>query len=133
MQTTIATGEIHATRWEFRDLIERRAAGILQPDAGVVGGVTEWMRVARTAETFGLAVAPHWHANLHAHVALAASSCIAIEHFTLDKDIYNFERLITPASRLAIGGGCVHPSDRSGLGIEFDRDALGRFAVEHAR
>ena len=129
VQTPVATGEIHQTRWEFRDLIERRAAGILQPDAGVVGGVSEWMRVARTAETFGLAVAPHWHANLHAQLALTTPACLAIEHFTLEKDVYNFERLVTPATRLAFEGGCVHPSERSGLGIELDRDALERYAT----
>ena len=37
-ETPIATGEQECTRWGFRDLIEHRAADILQPDVAVVGG-----------------------------------------------------------------------------------------------
>jgi L-alanine-DL-glutamate epimerase-like enolase superfamily enzyme len=120
LETTVATGELHQTRWEFAALIERRAAGVLQPDAGVLGGVTEWLRVAHAADAFGLQVAPHWHANLHAHLAAAAPNTLAIEHFTLEKDVYNFERLLTAETRLEVRDGSVRPSDRPGLGIEFD-------------
>src|SRR4051812_35258379 len=127
--TPIATGEIHQTRWEFRALIERRAAAILQPDAGVVGGVTEWMRVARTAEAFDLPLAPHWHANVHAQLARATPGCLTIEHFTLEKDIYNFERLLTPETRLAVADGQVHVGDRPGIGFEIDDDALQRYTT----
>jgi len=45
LEIPVATGEIHATRWDFRALIEQHAAGILQPGAGVLGGVSEWMKV----------------------------------------------------------------------------------------
>jgi L-alanine-DL-glutamate epimerase-like enolase superfamily enzyme len=129
VDTPIATGELHQTRWEFRALIELGAAAFLQPDAGVIGGVTEWMRVARTAETFGLPVTPHWHANVHAQLACATPSCIAVEHFLLEKDIYNFELLLTPESRLRYSGGCLHPDDRPGIGVELDPDALHRYAM----
>jgi L-alanine-DL-glutamate epimerase-like enolase superfamily enzyme len=129
-QTPIATGEIAATRWEFRDLLERGAADILQPDAGVVGGVTEWLRVARTAETFGVPVAPHWHANLHAHLSAASPNCFAVEHFLLQKDIYNFEVLVTPETRLATDGGQLILTERPGIGIELDLEAVERFSVD---
>ena len=83
--------EIHQTRWDFRGLLESRAAAILQPDAGVLGGVSEWMKVAHTAATFDVPVAPHWHADLHVHLAAAASNCLTVEYFRLEEDIYNFE------------------------------------------
>src|SRR5207237_3251100 len=54
IRTPVATGEIHQTRWDFRDLIESGSAAILQADAGVVGGVSEWLRGAHTADSFGL-------------------------------------------------------------------------------
>lgn len=129
VDSPIATGEIHQTRWEFRDLLERGAADVLQPDAGVVGGVTEWMRVARAAEVFGVAVAPHWHANLHVHLAAATPGCIAIEHFALDKDIYNFERLVLEPHRLEVHDGYASVPDRPGLGIELDEAAVQRHLV----
>jgi L-alanine-DL-glutamate epimerase-like enolase superfamily enzyme len=124
LETAVATGELHQTRWEFAQLIEGRAADVLQPDAGVLGGVTEWLRVAHAAAMFGRQVAPHWHANLHAHLAAAVPNLLAIEHFDLDKDVYNFERLLTPGSRLSVRDGAAHLSDRPGIGIDFDPDVV---------
>jgi L-alanine-DL-glutamate epimerase-like enolase superfamily enzyme len=129
VETPIATGEVHQTRYEFRALLERRAADIVQPDAGVLGGVTEWMRVAHTAETFSVPVAPHWHANLHVHLAAATPGCLTIEYFALKKDIFNFERLVREDTRLTSRDGHVTVPDRPGLGIELDEDALEQFAV----
>lgn len=128
-ETPIATGEIHQTRWEFRQLIERQAADILQPDAGVIGGVSEWVRVARVAESFGIPIAPHWHANLHAHLAAAATTCIAVEHFALEKGIYNFEILLTEPTRLAVKDSQVMVPSRPGIGIEFDEESLRRYTI----
>ncbi|WP_131736041.1 mandelate racemase/muconate lactonizing enzyme family protein [Actinomadura roseirufa] len=130
LETPVATGEIHQTRHEFRALIEHRAADLLQPDAGVLGGVTEYLRVANAASTFGLQVAPHWHANLHAHLAAATPNTLAVEHFAADKDIYNFERLLTPETRLRAADGAVHLGDGPGLGIEFDEAAVASFVVD---
>ncbi len=124
ISTPVATGEIAQTRHEFRALIEADAADILQPDAGVLGGVTEYMRVVRTAETFGISVAPHWHANLHVHLAAASTTCRTVEHFALDKDIYNFEKLVVPESRLQVVDGMAKVPDRPGLGLQFDEDIV---------
>ncbi len=124
IDTPIATGEIAQTRHEFRTIIESGAADIIQPDAGVVGGITEYMRVVRTAETFGVQVAPHWHANVHVHLAAASTTCLTVEHFELGKDIYNFERVITPETRLQFADGLLQIPARPGIGIEFDADAL---------
>ncbi len=128
-RTPIATGEIAGSRWEFRELIELGGADILQADAGVVGGVTEFMRVAAAAATFALPVAPHWHANLHAHLSAAVTNCLTVEHFALEKDIYNFELLLEPASRMAIDGGRVVLSDRPGVGISLADDVVERYSL----
>lgn len=126
--TPIATGEIAGTRWDFRALIAGPAADILQPDAGVLGGVTEYLRVAHAAELHDLPVAPHWHANLHVHLA-AATRCLAVEYFSPGKDIYNFETLLTADSRLEAIGGQLIVSDRPGLGIELDPEAVERYRI----
>ena len=128
LEMPVATGEIHQTRWEFRDLLEREAADILQPDAGVLGGVTEWQRVARAAQVFDVPVAPHWHADLHVHLAAAAPNCLTVEWFRLEEDIYNFERLL--ADRLTPRDGTITLPRRPGLGLVLDEDAVGRFSVD---
>lgn len=126
----VATGEIHATRWDFQALIESGAASILQPDAGVLGGVTEWMRVAHTASSSNLPVAPHWHANVHVHLAAAVENCLTVEYFALETDIFNFERLVTPETRLqTVDGGRLAVPQHPGLGIEFDPEAIRRWAL----
>lgn len=127
--TPIATGEIAGSRWEFRDLIDLGGADILQSDAGVMGGITEFLRVAGAAATFALPVAPHWHANLHAHLSAATTNCFTVEHFALEKDIYNFELLVTPETRLEVAEGHVLIPDRPGLGFDIDDEAVRRFAM----
>lgn len=129
VDSPIATGEVHQTRWDFRALLERGGADILQPDAGVLGGVTEWMRVAHAAELFSVPVAPHWHANLHVHLAAATPGCLTIEFFELEKDIFNFERLLREDTRLRSVEGHVTVPDRPGLGVELDPDAVRTFLV----
>ena len=130
LETPIATGEIHQTRWDFAQLIERHAADILQPDVGVVGGVTEFLRIAHTAESFDLPIAPHWHANLHAQLAAALPGTLTIEYFDLANNIYNFEALVTEESRLQITDGQIVLSDRPGIGIEFDEPAVSGYAID---
>lgn len=127
--TPIATGEIAATRWEFRDLIQQDAADILQPDAGVLGGITEFVRVAAAAATFGTPVAPHWHANLHAHLAAATVNCLTVEHFDLAKDIYNFEQLVTEESRMRVRAGTLILTDRPGLGLSLAEDVVAKYST----
>ena len=45
----IATGEIAYGRWYHKSLLDQRGAEILQTDAAVCGGITEWRRIAATA------------------------------------------------------------------------------------
>lgn len=128
-QTAIATGEIHQTRWDFAELFAKGAADVIQADVGVIGGITEWMRVAHASETANIGIAPHWHANLHAVLSAATPGCFTVEHFLLEKDIYNFEQLVTPASRQRYRNGELLFRDEPGLGFDFDWEAVRRYAV----
>jgi L-alanine-DL-glutamate epimerase-like enolase superfamily enzyme len=123
----VATGEIHSSRWDFRDLIQARAVDILQPDAAVVGGVSEWMKVAHSAATFGYPVAPHWNHDIHVHLAGAVANCLAVEWFDVAQDIVNFDLLLTEPMRPQSGALTV--PDRPGLGLTLDWDAVERFRV----
>lgn len=129
LETPGATGEIHQTRWDFRALVERGAAAIVQADAAVVGGISEWRRIAGLCAAFDLPMAPHWHHNLHVHLAACTPNCIVVEHFDLAKDVFNFERLLTPGSRALPEGGFLPVPSGPGLGIEFDAEAIERFRL----
>lgn len=127
--TPIASGEILQTRFEARPFIEERAIDILQIDVGVVGGISEFIMIANAANLAGIQIAPHWHANLHVNLEPVLSNCYVLEHFLLEKDIFNFERLLTEESRLKYENGNVIPSHNIGLGIEFDERALSAYST----
>jgi len=46
-------------RWEFRELLEKRAVAIIQPDVTHCGGISEARRIAAMAETYMIPVACH--------------------------------------------------------------------------
>jgi D-galactarolactone cycloisomerase len=55
----IAAGESEFTAFDIRDLLELRAIDIIQPDAAIIGGITEAMRVAQLAHVHQVELAPH--------------------------------------------------------------------------
>ena len=123
----VATGEIEATRWGFLHLMTSAAADVLQPDATVVGGFTEWQRIAHTASSFGVPIAPHWFSDVHVHTVAAAPNGLWIEHFT-DTSILNVMELYE-ASMVVKDGWAAVPSE-SGLGINMDERAIDRYAID---
>ncbi len=54
LHTPIASGELEYLRYGFRDLIENKAVDIIQPDAAICGGISEWIKIANFASAFGI-------------------------------------------------------------------------------
>lgn len=121
----IAVGEHLLGRFEFAEYLRQGAASILQPDAPLMGGVGEWLRVATLAEGFGATVSPHFLPELHVHLAAAARSCTSIEHFPLIDDLL--------AETLVAQGGYMTPPERPGHGLLWKADAIERFRVAWPR
>ena len=126
----VAMGEIEAGRWRFKEILEREAAAIIQPDACVAGGITEFRRIAATAASFGVPVCPHWFHDLHAHLVAATPNAQYVEYLP-DDSVLNFRRLID--TQLAVGGGQIVLPDRPGLGFDFSPDAIKRYVIERWR
>jgi L-alanine-DL-glutamate epimerase-like enolase superfamily enzyme len=124
---TVATGEIEAGRWRFKELLESNAAIILQTDAAVCGGVSEFRRVAATAASFGVTMAPHWFHDLHAHLVAATPNARFVEFFP-DDQVLNFRRLVD--NQLESREGQLLLSQRPGLGFSFDEEVVARYAVD---
>src|SRR5262245_28228403 len=70
----IATGERIFTKWGFREILEKGAASILQPDLCHAGGIMEVRLIAGMAEAYYSAIAPH---NPLGPISLAAGLQIA--------------------------------------------------------
>ena len=122
----IATGECESGRWRFKQLLDGGAAEILQPDAIVCGGITEWRRIAATAASYGISVAPHaWH-DLHVHLVASTPNATYVE-FMPDASIVNFRSLL--AAQLEFRDGELLLPNRPGIGLVLDEEALERFAI----
>ncbi len=55
----IATGERLQSIWEFRELLQQRAARYVRPDLCLAGGLSQCKKVAAIAESFNVGVIPH--------------------------------------------------------------------------
>jgi len=120
----IATAEIGYGRWYHKELLEKQAASILQTDAAVCGGITEWKRIAATAASYGVVVCPHWFHDLHAPLVAATPNARYVEFFW-DDQVLNFRRLID--RQLSQKGGRVILHQEPGLGFSFDEAAVTKY------
>ena len=122
----VATGELLAGRQSFLGLMREKACAIVQPDAQVCGGITEYRRIVATAESFGMAVCPHAFHDLHKHLVAASINSPFVEVFT-DTSILNFTALLDRQS--LIEDGEVVLGDEPGLGFDFDESVVDRYAI----
>src|SRR6185503_11769049 len=70
----VATGENNYTRYEFRELIERKAARYLMPDVCRANGFSETLKIGHLAAAHGIAVTPHLVYEISVHVCGALSN-----------------------------------------------------------
>jgi L-alanine-DL-glutamate epimerase-like enolase superfamily enzyme len=75
----VATGENNYTRFEFRELIERRAARYLMPDVCRANGFSETLRIGQLAAAHQVAVSPHVVYELSIHVVGALANGFLVE------------------------------------------------------
>jgi L-alanine-DL-glutamate epimerase-like enolase superfamily enzyme len=128
----IAAGEQDATRWGFRELIERAHVDVAQPDVTRAGGITETMRIAALAHARGVATVPHaWKSGIikaaSLHVNAVIPDGIFQEYCVADTPIntrLTIQRLPVEAD------GCVAVPTAPGLGIDIDEDVLDDLRVD---
>jgi galactonate dehydratase len=120
VKTPIATGERLVGAAAFRDLLEKRAASVIQPDITHCGGLTEARRICAMAEAYRVAVAPH---NPQGPVSTAASlelgfatpSYVICE--TVHADVPWRADVVQEGFTVEAKGRVVRPNARPGLGI----------------
>lgn len=117
----IATGERVFTKWGFREVLEKKAATILQPDLCHAGGITECRLIAGMAEAYYAAIAPH---NPLGPIALAAGVQLAasIPNFLCQEQVSLGEGYLKRP--FTVREGYLDLPTGPGLGIELDEHAL---------
>ena len=123
----IATGENEYTRYGYRDLIEHKAAAILQPDANIMGGVTEYRKVADLAAAHDLALSPHGGQEVHIHLVAGVPAGLILEYYRGTVDPL-WDTKFKHTLKLD-KDGMLAPPDRPGFGIEPNYAALEPYRV----
>jgi L-alanine-DL-glutamate epimerase-like enolase superfamily enzyme len=126
----VATGEIAYGRWYHKELLDKRGAEILQTDAVVCGGITEWKRIAAMAAGYGVTMCPHWFHDVHAPLVAATPNARYVEFFP-DDQVLNFRRLIDDQLQHKDGKLILHQTP--GLGFGFDEAAVKRYALDQTK
>jgi len=133
VKTPIATGERLVGLHAFRDLLEQRAASVIQPDLTHCGGLSEARRIAALAEAYRVAVAPH---NPQGPVSTAASlefgfatpAYIICE--SVHEDVPWRSDVVTESFTVEKKGRTVRPGNRPGLGIEINEAEVRKHPFE---
>lgn len=124
--TPIAVGESLYSIRHFREYMQKGACSIVQVDAGRIGGITPWLKVAHAAEAFDMPICPHFLMELHVSLTCAVQNGKYVEYIPQLDDI--------TTSRLQIEDGQALAPMTPGLGIEWDWEAIaGRRIAEFNR
>ena len=118
----LATGERIFTKWGFREILEKKAAYILQPDICYAGGITELRLIAGMAEAYYAPIAPH---NPNGPISLAASLQLAasIPNFLIQERGDTEHDLLAKPLPPVKNGHRPLPTE-PGLGITIDENKL---------
>lgn len=123
----IAAGERLFGKWQYRELLEKQAVAVVQPDICHCGGIFEGRKIAVMSELYFGSLAPH---NPLGPISLA--SCIQLDactpNFLVQEHPGNPDK-----SDLGVGyikepfvikNGYVDVPTKPGLGVELDEEAL---------
>jgi galactonate dehydratase len=122
----VATGERIHVRHEFRELLERQAADVIQPDITTVGGILEARKIAAWAESHYVLVAPH---NVGGPISTAAALQLAActPNFKIQEHFNDFAeahvKLAAPGNPEVVDGHFAVPAG-PGLGVTLDEDVV---------
>ena len=127
----LAAGENHYNRFEFGQLQDAGAVRVWQPDLSKCGGLTEGVRIAALASTYGIPINAHSSATSLNHAAtlhfLAATENAGYFEACVSK--FNPFRDLFGGSFEIGADGCVTPPDKPGLGIEVDESIFEKYPV----
>jgi D-galactarolactone cycloisomerase len=134
----VATGECEYLRYGFHRLLKNNSADILQPDICACGGLSEAKKIATLASTYGVEIIPHtWGTYVAISAAMhfvANLECIPgrlkMPKCTLEHDrTNNGLRDNVTFPDFEIKNGMLTVSDKPGLGVEIDEEAMQEYLV----
>ena len=115
----IAAGEREYSLEVFHRLLDRRCLAVVQPDVLRVGGITQWMKLARLAEVTHVNVASHFYKEIDIHCMAAITNGLYLEYFPW------LDPLLVQG--LQISEGLARVPEVPGLGLEIRSEAIEEY------
>ena len=128
----VVTGEELYTKAEFREVFERRAADIINPDICNCGGILELKEIAAMAEVYDIVVSPHNYNSVTAGLGATLAACATIPNFLICEYFVNFVEVGNKVQRnpfKAVNGYIPIPTG-PGLSLDIDEEALAEFSYK---
>jgi len=123
----IATGERLSTKYEFRELLQKQAASILQFALGRVGGILEAKKIAGMAEAYYAQIAPHLYAGpVEALANIQIDTCSP--NFLIQESIETWGGFHAEIIKEPIQWeeGYIIPPTKPGLGVELNEEVVNK-------
>ncbi|MYC77150.1 mandelate racemase/muconate lactonizing enzyme family protein [Candidatus Poribacteria bacterium] len=130
LDMSVAIGEWTRTRYELREVFERRACDITMPDIARTG-LTEGKRIASLADTYNIPVTPHIGGGGILSIAATVQFSATIPNFLImehSPEAYESKGQITTRKPIVENGAFVI-DDMPGLGVVIDTEALESFVI----
>lgn len=127
LDTPIAVGENEYTRWGFKQIIDMHAAQVLNADAQILGGITEWKKVADMAMAANIMVAPHGDQEIHVPLVCAVPNGLIAEFYDNNTNGLLADMFYELAA--IDHEGNVSLPDKPGIGIEINFERLEKYRV----
>ncbi|MEI6098539.1 MAG: galactonate dehydratase [Alphaproteobacteria bacterium] len=123
----LCIGERLHSRYDFKQVFERRAAQVINPDTAHVGGISEMVRIGHWAEAYDIALAPHCPLGPIALAACLQVDAVCHNAFIQEQSLgihYNQGGDLTdytlPGHGFILQNGYLSIPTGPGLGIEVD-------------
>ena len=122
----VVTGEAIYTKRGFREILEQRAADIINPDVCNCGGILELKEIAAMAEPHYVAISRHNYNSTAVGLAATVQVSACLPNFIITEYFVNFENMgkqIT-VEPIKIEQGHIKLQEKPGLGIELKEELL---------
>ncbi len=127
LDTPIASGENEYTLWGFRDIIDSGSVDIINADAQVLGGITEWRKVASYALAHHIPIAPHGSQEIHVHLVASVPNGLIVEYY--DSNLNALSDAMFEQKLSLNPNGTVSPFQGPGLGVTINFAAIEPYRV----
>jgi len=137
VRTPLASNVAVTSFADLPESIETDAVQVVLCDPHYWGGIQQVQHLGKLCHTFGLGLSMHSNSHLGVSLMAMAHAAAATPQLTYACDTHypwqSEQDEVAAGGRVPIVNGCVQIPEKSGLGVELDRDQLARGRERYAK